>query len=80
MKMLDQNIYLPEATMNFILEKLIEGRHNEESLQVLSKLNDHGRINKLNHKEILKNYLFFDQSEYAFKFLELVPLEVFCKQ
>jgi len=75
MKMLDQSIYLPEATMNFILEKLIEGRQNEESLQVLSKLRDHGRISKLNHKEILKNYLFYDQSEYAFKFLELLPLE-----
>jgi len=77
LQMNEKKMFLPESTTNFIIEKLIESRHYEQSLLILSRLADHGRIEKLCHKDILKNFLLYDQSEFALQFLRLLPLGVF---
>ena len=76
LKMIDQKIYFPENTYNFVAENLIETRSYEQGLKVLSKLKDHGKIGKLNNKILLKNFLIYDQSESASQFLQLLPLDV----
>ena len=77
LEMSENKIYLPDAAINFVIDKLITARHYDQSLAILNKLCDHGKIEKLNHKDILKNYLFYDQSDFAFQFLQLLPLGVF---
>jgi hypothetical protein len=66
---------IPERALNFAFEKAIDKKLYKEALKAVRLLLENGMTTH-GYRDLLKYFLKYEQLEYAFELLKLIPLEV----